>query len=128
MRFTKSCSWYFWKALDEEGCIGLVSWCLDLWCKSFKKYWIKFSLKMKLNQNWTFQRNWDVLLVLLERSWKWRFNGIYFIRFGIRMGEILNFKWFLSLKIQINHQNPQGLEGKISWKWVHTWTDCTGKH
>jgi len=27
-------SWSLWKALEEEGCIGLVSWCLDLWCRS----------------------------------------------------------------------------------------------
>jgi hypothetical protein len=26
---------YLWKALDKEGCIGLVSLCLDLQCKSF---------------------------------------------------------------------------------------------
>ncbi len=53
-------------------------------------------------------------LVLLERSRGARFNGIYFIRFGLRMGEILNFKQILSLKIQINHQKNQVLEGKIS--------------
>ncbi len=39
MRFTKpgcfrSCSWYLWKALEEEVCISLVSWHLDLHCKS----------------------------------------------------------------------------------------------
>jgi hypothetical protein len=30
------CSWCFWKALDMEGCMGLVPWCLDLGlqCKS----------------------------------------------------------------------------------------------
>jgi hypothetical protein len=28
------CSRCLWKALDEEGCMGLVPWCLDLWCKS----------------------------------------------------------------------------------------------
>jgi len=27
-------SWCLWKALNEEGCMGLVPWCLDLWCKS----------------------------------------------------------------------------------------------
>jgi hypothetical protein len=32
------------------------------------------------------------------------FNGIHFVRFGIRMGEILNFKWFLPRKFQINHR------------------------
>ncbi len=39
MRFTESrcfrlCSWYLLKSLDEEGCMGLVPWCLDLQCKS----------------------------------------------------------------------------------------------
>jgi hypothetical protein len=27
-------SWSLWKTLEEEGCIGLVSWCLDLQCRS----------------------------------------------------------------------------------------------
>ncbi len=27
-------SWSLWKALEEEGCIGLVSWRLDLRCRS----------------------------------------------------------------------------------------------
>jgi hypothetical protein len=35
-----------------------------------------------------------------------RFNGIYLVRFGFRMWEILVFKWFLPLKIQINPQKP----------------------
>ncbi len=30
----KSCSWCLWKALDKEGCMGLVPWHLDLQCKS----------------------------------------------------------------------------------------------
>ncbi len=39
MRSTKlgcfrSHSWSLWKALEEEGCMGLVSWRLDLRCKS----------------------------------------------------------------------------------------------
>jgi len=41
MRSTKlecfrSCSWCLWKALDRrgEGCMGLVPWRLDFWCKS----------------------------------------------------------------------------------------------
>jgi hypothetical protein len=28
------CSWCLWKALNEEGCIGLVPSGFDLWCKS----------------------------------------------------------------------------------------------
>ncbi len=41
-------------------------------------------------------------LVLLERSW-WAgfFSGIYLIRFGFKMWEILILKWFLLLRIQI---------------------------
>jgi hypothetical protein len=39
-----------------------------------------------------------VPLVLLERTrWGW-FNGIYLVRFGFGMWEILIFKWFLPLK------------------------------
>jgi hypothetical protein len=41
--------------------------------------------------------------------WKDRgagFNGIYLVRFGFRMLEILTFKRFLQLKIQINSQKP----------------------
>jgi hypothetical protein len=70
------------------------------------EYWMIFSLKIKLNASWKFRRNWIVPLVLLERSWWARFNAIYLIRFGFRMWEILIFKWFLPLKIQINSQKP----------------------
>ncbi len=50
--------------------------------------------------------------MLFERPWWARFKGIYLVRFGFRMWEILIFKWFLKLKIQIK---TQVLEGKISW-------------
>jgi hypothetical protein len=39
-----------------------------------------------------YQRNWDVPLVLLERSPGAGFDGIYFVRFEFRRGQILNFK------------------------------------
>jgi hypothetical protein len=52
-----------------------------------------FSLKIKLNHSWKFQRNWNVPLVLSERSWWAGFNGIHLVRFGFRMWEILIFKW-----------------------------------
>jgi hypothetical protein len=45
---------------------------------------------------------------------------MYFVRFELRMGEILNLKWFSSLKIQINHKK-QILDGKISWEHGYTW-------
>jgi hypothetical protein len=34
------------------------------------------SLKIKLNRSWKFRRNWNVPLVLLERSWWAGFSGI----------------------------------------------------
>jgi hypothetical protein len=49
--------------------------------------------------------------MLVERSGGAGFSGIYFVRFGLRMGEILHFKRFLSLKIQINHKKS-GFEKK----------------
>ncbi len=30
----RSCSWCLWKALNGEGCMGLVPWRLDLLCKT----------------------------------------------------------------------------------------------
>jgi hypothetical protein len=101
----RSCSWYLWKALEEEGCIGLVSWHWTCAAKVLG-YWMISSLKIKLNHSWKFRRNWNVPLVMLERSWWAGFNGIYLVRFGFRMWEILISKWFLLLKIQINSKNP----------------------
>jgi hypothetical protein len=43
------CSWCLWKALDEEGCMGLFPWRLDLWCAKVLEYWMTSSLKIKLN-------------------------------------------------------------------------------
>jgi hypothetical protein len=57
-----------------------------------------FSLKTKLNGSGKFRRNWNVQLVFLETSWWAGFNGIYLIRFGFKMWEILILKWFLLLK------------------------------
>ncbi len=101
-----SCSWSLWKALKEEGCIGLVPWRLDLRFAKGLEYWMICSMKIKSNRSWKFWRNWNVPLVLLERSWWAEFNGIYMIRFGFRMWEILILKWFLLLKIQINSKKP----------------------
>ncbi len=124
MRSTKlgcfiSCFWCLWKAVNKEGCMGLVPWRLYLWCKVLE-YWMIFSLRTKLSRSWKFQRNWSMPLVFFERSWWTWFNGIYLIRFGFRMWEILIFKWFLPLKIQLNSKN-QVLEGKISWECGKTW-------
>ncbi len=122
----RSCSWCLWKALDEEGCVGLLqimflvslesSWwggvhglgsmMFGLVVQKVLEYWMISSLKIKLNHSWKFQRNWNVPLVLLEGSWWAGFNGKYLVRFGFRMWEILILKWFLLLKIQINSKKP----------------------
>jgi hypothetical protein len=47
-------------------------------------------------------------------------------RFGFRMWEVLIFKWFLSLKIQIYIFKNQVLEGKFSWGRGNTWANGTG--
>ncbi len=60
-----------------------------------------FSLKTKLNCSENFRRNWNVHFVFLERSWWIGFNGIYLVRFGFKMWEILILKWFLLLKISM---------------------------
>jgi hypothetical protein len=100
-RCFRSCYWSLWKALDEEGCMG---WFHDIWtCGSnVLEYWMIFSLKIKLNHSWKFWKNWNVPLVFLERSCWARFNGIYLVRFGLKMWEMLILKWFVLLKIQIN--------------------------
>ncbi len=84
------------------------------------EYWMSFSLKIQLNHDRKFQSNWDVSLVLLERSRREGFNEISFLRFGLRMWEILNFKWFLSLKIQINCKKPC-FGRKNRWRTYHAW-------
>jgi len=122
----RSCSWCCWKVLDER---GAWAWLHGVWTCGAKvlAYWMISSLKIKLNRSWKFQKNWNVPLALFERSWWAGFNGIYMVRFGFRMWEILIFKWFLPLKIQRNSKN-QVLEGKISWEcgWVHMWANGTG--
>ncbi len=103
----RSCCWCLWKALDEEVCAW--AWFHVVWTCGAKvlEYWMISSVKMKFNRSSKFQRNWNVPLVLLERSrWAW-FNGIYLVRFGFRMCEILIFKWFLLLEIQIKFQKTR---------------------
>jgi hypothetical protein len=74
--------------------------------KSLNIEWFS-SLKIKLNRSWKFRRNWNVHLVLLETSWCAGLNGIYLVRFGYGVWEILIFMWFLLLKIQINLQKTR---------------------
>jgi len=89
------------------------------------EYWMISSLKIKLNCSWKFQGNWNVPLMLLERTWWAGFNGICFVRFVFRMGEILIFKWFLPLKIQINSRKTR-FGKQISWGCGNTWANSTG--
>jgi len=87
-------------------------WFHDVWTCGAKvlEYWMISSMKIKLNRSWKFRRNWNVPLVLLERSWWAGLNEIYLVRFGFRMWEILISKWFLLLKIQINSKNQVKLK------------------
>jgi hypothetical protein len=80
---------------SQQGRVHGLAWFHDVWTCPAKvhEYWMIPSLKIKLNCDWKFRP-----LVLLERSWWAGFNGIYLVRFGFRMWEILILKWFLPLK------------------------------
>jgi hypothetical protein len=88
---------------------GAWAWFHDVWtcCAKVLEYWMISSLKIELNHSWKFRRNCNVPLVLLERSWWAGFNGIYLVRFGFRMWEILILKWFLPPKIQNKFQKTR---------------------
>ncbi len=87
---------------------GLGSMMFGVWtcCAKVLEYWMISSLKIKLNCSKILWRNWHVPLMLLERSWWGGYTGIYLVRFGFRMSEILIFKWFLLLNIQIGSKKP----------------------
>ncbi len=92
---------------SRQGMHGLGSITFGLGVQKFLH--IEWCLHWKLNwfvAGWKFRRNWNVPLVLLEWSWWAGFNGIYLVRFGFRMWELLILKWFLLLKIQINSKKP----------------------
>ncbi len=74
----------FWKIPRRMGAPALFH---GIWTCNVQvlEYWMIFSLKIKLNCSWELQRNWNVPLVLLERSWWAGLNGIYLVRFGFRM-------------------------------------------
>ncbi len=88
---------------------GALAWFHGVWTCGAKvlEYWMISTLKIKLNRSSKIQRNWNFPLLLLERSWWAGFNGIYVVRFPFRMWEILIFKSFLPLKIQINSQKTR---------------------
>jgi hypothetical protein len=97
MRFSelgcfRSCSWCLWKALNKKGCMGFGSMVFGLVVQKLLN--IEWLLYWELNYkcSYKFQRNWNVPLVLLERSWWAGFNGIYLVRFGFRMKIQIHFK------------------------------------
>ncbi len=67
-------------------------------------------MKGFFTKNYSITNNWDVPLMLLERSPRARFTGMYFKVLDLECG------WFLSIKIQINYKKQVNLDGKISWK------------
>ncbi len=93
---------------------GAWAWFHDVWTCGAKvlEYWMISSLKINLNCGWKFRRNWNVPLVLLERAWWAGFNGIYLVRFGFRMWEILIFKWFLPTENSNKFQKTRFSKGK----------------
>ncbi len=58
--------------------------------------------------------------MLLERSWWAGRNGIYLVRFGFRMWEILIF-YVISATENSNKFQKVRLEGNISWEHGNTW-------
>jgi len=122
-----------WDASDRAlGLFGKISrrrgasaWFQGVWTwvvEEVLQYWMISSLKIKLNCSWTFRRNWNVPLVLLERSWWAGLSGIYLVRFfGFRMWEILIFKWFLPLKIHMNSQKTRFWKEKSVENGGNTW-------
>jgi hypothetical protein len=110
------------KSLNKEGCMGLIPWRLDL---RSKRSWIFNDFFTENNGSWKFQRNWNLPLVLLEISWWARFNGIYLVRFGFRMWEILILNDFCHWKFKWIPKN-QIFEGKISWRCGNTWVNGAG--
>jgi len=85
------------------------------------------SLKIKLNHSWKFQRNWNVPLVFLERSWWAGFNAIYLVKFGFRNVGDIDLKVISAAENSNKFPKNQVLEGKISWGRGNTWANDTGR-
>jgi hypothetical protein len=115
----RSCSWCLWKALDERG-----AWAWfhdDVWTCGAKvlEYWMFSSLKIKLNRSWNFGRNWNVPLVLLERSWWAGFMGFYLVRFGFRM--------WVDFWVIFASENSNKFQKTRFWK-LRTWYHLGHRH
>jgi hypothetical protein len=100
-----------------RGLHGLGSMAFGLGVQTFLNN--EWFLHFKLNCSWKFQRNWNMPLVLLERSWWTGFNEIYLVRFGFRMWENSDF---------CHSKFPKNwvLKGKISWGRGNTWANGIG--
>ncbi len=106
---------------------GAWAWFHDVWTCGVKvlEYRMISWLKFKLNCSWKYQRNWNMALVLLERSWWAGFNGMQLVRFGFRMWEILIFKVISAAENSNKFPKNQVLEGKISWECGNIWANGT---
>jgi hypothetical protein len=100
------------------------AWFHDIWTCSAKvlEYWMIFSLKTKSNCSSKFWRKWNVPLVLLERSWRARFNGVYFKIWILNVGDI-DF-WVISAAE--NSNKFQKTKRKISWGRGNARANSTG--
>jgi hypothetical protein len=68
----RSCSWCLWKALDEEGCMGLVSWGLDRlvvqkflkceWFLHWKFKWIPRNKVLEGKISWERDNTWRLTI------------------------------------------------------------------
>jgi hypothetical protein len=107
---------------------GAWAWFHDDWPCSAKvlEFWMISSLKIKLNHSWKFWRNWNVHVVLLERSWWAWFNGIYLVKFWIQNLGDIDFKVISAAESSDKFQKNQVLERKISWGLGNTWANGTG--
>jgi hypothetical protein len=81
---------------------GASIWFHSVWTCGVEvlEYWMISSLNIKLNCSWKFRRNWNVPLMLLERSWWAAVNEIYLVIFGFRMWEILILSYFCRWKFK----------------------------
>ncbi len=80
-----------WSLFRKRGALALFH---GVWTCNviFFEYWMISSLKIKLNCSWKFRRNWNVLLVLLERPWWTRLMEFIWWDLDSECGRY----WFLS--------------------------------
>jgi hypothetical protein len=67
------------------------------------------------------RRNCDVQLMLFERSWQFKFNGIYVVRFGLKIVRNMNFSVIFVTENSNNFFKTKFLEGKIRWECGNIW-------